>query len=126
MLNGQSSGKNAHGHGPHKMVSTADLSSVPTGTVSSFPPPVTGTARVSTMPVPAAATGLRLSIRSVRASRGMFSSVPTMSAGATTTVSTGDLSVPFQNKVGQGVSQLDNGLPCADRIKVSNLGRSPH
>ena len=45
--------------------------------------------------------------------------------GAAASVSTGTQSDPFQNKVRPGVGQPDSGLPCADRIKPLNLGRSP-
>ena len=116
----------------------------------SFLLPVTGRTRISTMSGQTATTGLRLSIRTTRTPRGTSTSVPTMSAGATTTVTTGIPFVQFQNNranrakrqvclhssevqpvhcgaiiVGPGNSQPDSGLPCADRIKPLNLGRSP-
>ena len=117
----------------------------------SFPPMVTGAIPVSPVSVPSATTGLRLSIRTARTARGASTSIPTMSTGNTaTTVTTGFPFVQFQNNranrakrqvylhssevqpvhcgaiiVGPGNSQPDSGLPCADRIKPLNLGRSP-
>ena len=116
----------------------------------SFPPQVTGSIPFSTMSVPTAATGLRLSIRTTRTTRGTSASIPAMSAGAATIVTTGYPFVQFQNNranrakrqvclhssevqpvhcgaiiVGPGNSQPDSGLPCADRIIPLNLGRSP-
>lgn len=79
--------------------STVDWLKRPTGTVYSFPLPVAGSTRISTMPVPAATAGPRLSIRTTRTTRarGTSTSVLAMWTVATTTVATGSLSVPFQN-----------------------------
>ena len=63
-----------------------------------------------TVPVPTASTGLRLSIRSVRTAHGTSTSIPTLSTGAATAVTTGGLCVRSQNKVGPGVSQPVSGL----------------
>ena len=62
----------------------------------SFPLPVTGTTRISTMPVPTATTGPRLSIRTIRTTRGTSTSIPTMLTGTTTTVTTGNQSALSQ------------------------------
>ena len=78
--------------------STVDWLKRPTGTVYSFPLPVTGASRISTMPVPAATTGPRLFIRTT--ARVSSTSFSTMSSGATaTSVTAGFLSVPFQNNI---------------------------
>ena len=142
------------GHGRPSMESMVTRSSQRSPDIRiigySFPPQVAGSIPVSTLSVPSATTGLRLSLRTTRATRGTSASVPTMSAGTTTTVSSGGPFVQFQNNranrakrqdclhssevqpvhcgaiiVGPGNSQPDSGLPCADRIKPLNLGRSP-
>ena len=68
----------------------------PMGTVYSFLLPVTGTARISEVRVRAAATGLRFSVRTLRAARMSSPSVPTIRPAAAT-VTSGGLVVQFQN-----------------------------
>ena len=130
--------------------STVDWLKRPTGTVYSFLLPVTGTTRISSMRVPTASRGLRLSIRALRTTRGTSPSIPTMRTWTSATVTSGYPFVQFQNSranrvkrqvclhssevqpvhcgaiiVGLGNSQPSSGLLCADRIKPLNLGRSP-
>lgn len=142
------------GHGRPSMESMVTRSSQRSPVIRtigySFLLPVAGAVPISALSVPAATTGLRLSIRAARTSLGTSTSIPTMSAGTATTVATGSPFVQFQNNranrakrqvclhssevqpvhcgaiiVGPGNSQPDSGLPCADRIKPLNLGRSP-
>ena len=142
------------GHGRPSMESMVTRSSQRSPDIRiigySFLLQVAGAVPISTMSVPSASTGLRLSIWTTRTTRGSSSSIPKVSTGTTTTVTTGYPFVQFQNNranrakrqvclhssevqpvhcgaiiVGPGNSQPDSGLPCADRIKPLNLGRSP-
>jgi len=77
--------------------STVDWLKRPTGTVYSFPLPVTGSTRISTVRVPTATTGLRLSIRTTRAAPGTSTSIRRTWIGPTLPVTAGNPFVPSQN-----------------------------
>lgn len=78
-------------------------------TAFSFPPLATGSIPTYGMLDPAASTGLLPSIRTSRTERGASTAIPAISAGASTTVTTGDLSVLFHINGSLGLVSAKQG-----------------